>query len=614
MRSQDAVRLRDEPGVAPNRIPFPGWRAKPRPAAGDPAPPGHPPPRRRDSAVKRCALAAVVVASLAAGLASSSAAAPPPAAKLVRLPFPQYDGTLTPYTFELGYPLVSLLYDTLLWRDAKGTPRPWLAESVKRSNGGRRVTVRIRKGVRWHDGRRLSADDVAFTFEFVAGRFHPRFTPQVSDVESVRATGQRTVAIDLRRSSLGFDDQPLADLPILPRHLWEGLAAGEVPRGLPVGTGPYRLVRAQRSGYAFRASKRYFKGRPRVERIEVPIIRQEQRNYTALQQGRVDMLPVSLPMDASEELGASVGINLERGTSYSGTALALNVRRPPFDRPAARRAVARALDLGRIVSNVGPAVAADRGYIHPASPWASKRNLQRFDAGAARAAVARLKLPAIRVLAPDNDPQRLEAGRQVMLALRRAGAIATLTELSAEGLGQAIGEDGSPDFEAAIVSIPALVSYDPDFLARVFGSESRTAPLNFSGYRSEKFGALAERVASARDDTTRRRAVAAELALLAEDAPEVPLFFSQGAFAYRPAIYDGWVFVKGTGILDKRSFVEGESPRSRSGASGIEDEEAQADDSGSGLDVLAPASLVLLANALFLGVVGLVRRGASRAR
>jgi len=566
---------------------------------------------------RRWALAAVVVASLTTGLPSQSAEAQVPAAKVVRLPLPKYDGTLTPYTFELGYPLVTLVYDTLLWRDAKGIPRPWLARSVKRGNGGRRVTVNLRRGVRWHDGRPLGAEDVAFTFELVTRRFQPRFTPQLEDIESVRAVGPRTVVFDLRRPSLGFDDQPLADLPILPRHLWQGVPDGEVPRGLPVGSGPYRLVRAARGGYSFRASKAYFKGRPRVERIEVPVIREEDRTYSALRGRDVDMLPVSLPQGPAAELGGAFGINLLTGPSYSGTALLFNLRRAPFDRPAARRAVAQALDLGRIVRNVGPAVAADRGYIHPASRWSSKTVLQRFEPQAARAAIASLGLPDIRVLAPDNDPVRLEAGRQVMLALQRAGAKATLVRRPPESLSRAIGEERSaPDFDAAIVSTPALASYDPDFLAKVFGIGSREAPLNLSGYRSERFAALAEQVAIGGSDVARRRAVGEELALLARDAPEIPLFFSRGVFAYRPARYDGWVFITGTGILDKRSFLTGQAP-SGSGSRvrpDAADQSASDSDSGSVLDILAPVSLVLLAIALAVGAFGLLRLLAVRRR
>jgi peptide/nickel transport system substrate-binding protein len=565
--------------------------------------------------MRRAALAVTLVA-VGLGLLSAPSTAQESPGTTLRIPFPGYDGSLTPYTFRLGYPLVMLVYDTLLWRDAEGIPRPWLAHSVERSNGGRRVTVHLREGVRWHDGRPLTADDVAFTFELVADRSPS--TPELADVERVRTTNRLTVAFDLRRPSLGFDHQPLADLPIVPKHLWQGLGGGHVaPAGLPVGSGPYRLVRAQPgTGYEFRANDAYFKGRPQVKRIDVPIIHQAERSYTALKERKVDMLPFSLPKNATDDIvGGSFGITLRTGPSYTGTAVLLNTRRPPFDRPEARRAVARSLDLERIVRNVAPAVPADRGYIHPASPWASTTPLQRFDAAGARSAVAALRLPTIRVLAPANDPVRLEAGRQVRLALIRAGASSSLTKLPPAQLARAVGETGSrPSFEAAIVSTPALVSYDPDFLNALFGSNRQAAPINYSGYRSATFDALAAKVAAAPDQRTRRAGVEAELRLLATDVPAVPLFFSQGTFAFRPAIYDGWVFVKGSGIFDKRSLLAGQAAaRDRSGS----DRSARPERSGSStFSVVSAISLVVLAIALVLAAVGAVaalrRRSAER--
>ena len=564
----------------------------------------------------RSALLALALATAAAGLGSHVAQAQSRAG-LVRLPFPAYDGTLTPYTFEAGYPLMTLVYDTLLWRDADGVARPWLARSVRRSRGGRRVTLRLRRGVRWHDGRPLTAADVAFTFGFVARRFHPRFTPQLDNVERVTVAGPSRVAIDLRRPSLGFDDQPLADLPILPRHLWQGVAGGRsAPPGPAVGSGPYRLTAADpRRGYRFTANRDYFEGRPRVDLIRVPIIREEERTYSALRRRRVDMLPLSLPEDPARQLGGSSGINVQRGPSYSGTALLLNVRRAPLDNPGVRRTIARALELDRVARNVGPGAPADRGFIHPSSPWAPSTALHRFDLPAARRTLARLDLPAIRILAPNNDPSRVEGGRQVALALRRAGASATLVEVSRASLGRAIGEDGSrADFEAAIVSTPPLASYDPDFLARMFGSDPGSAPLNYSGYRSRAFAALADRVAAAPNRGARRRAVAAELRLLARDVPAIPLFFSEGTFAFRPAIHNGWVFVKGAGILDKRSFLAGQprgsSPGGGAARAGEDDSE---EESGSVLDVLQILSFVALAIVLVLAAVALLsRRSASR--
>lgn len=558
-------------------------------------------------------VAAIALTLLAGNAAQASAQAP---AERVRLPFPSYDGTLTPYTFSLGYPLVTLVYDTLMWRDAGGVPQPWLARSITRSNGGRRLTIRLRDGVRWHDGRPLTAADVAFTFRYVADRYQPRFTPQLEDVRRVRATGRLTAVIDLTRASPGFDDQPLADLPILPRHLWRGLPAGRAaPEGPAVGSGPYRLVSAGRTrGYVLRANRRYFRGIPRVGEIRVPIIDDAEETYNALRERRVDMLPLNLSEPTAGDLAQTIGIGVKRGASYVGTMLVLNVRRAPFNKLEARRSLNAALDVDRIARRAAPALAADEGFIHPSSRWGTRQRLERPPADTERAGAV-LGSRTVQVLAPGNDPVRLEAGQEVVLALRQAGANARLVRRTRAQLERATGLDGSqPTFEAAIATIPALASYDPNGLTRLFGSDQRTAPLNTSGYRSDEFDAVAERVASASDEAQRRSATRELIGVLGHDLPAIPLFFSRGNYAYRPSVYDGWTYVEGSGILDKRSFLA-------LGAGGAASAEEPADvtrtpvsddgDDGGG-NLVNIISLVIVAAVLIFGLLALRQRLAER--
>ncbi len=532
----------------------------------------------------------------------------------IRVPFPQDDGKLTPYTFKVGYPFVTLVYDTLMWRGAGGSPQPWLARSLRKADAGKRITIRLRKGVRWHDGRPLTAEDVAFTFGYYARRFHPRFTPQLEAVERAEALDAETVQFTLRHASPGFQDQPLSDLPILPRHLWQDLPADQLaPKGLPVGSGPYRLVRHRRGkDYRFQANRGYFRGRPKVDRIDVPFIGRFDGTVRALESRRVDVIPVTLTEDAQDDLRRSV-FETSVGAAYTGTTLMFNLRRPPFDKPEVRRAVASALDLRRIAQTASggrnQATPADRGYLHPKSSWAFPFRLHRFERDRARSKLAALDLPRIRVMAPDNDPVRLEAGRQVALALERAGASAVLEKMPFDRLAAAVGQDGStPSFEAAIWTSPALASYEPDFLRAVFGSGR--APLNYSRYRSAAFDKLAARTAAATNPETRRRTVYSELRLLAKDAPVVPLFFQQGAFAYRPQVYDGWLFVKGTGILDKRSFLRRTLRPSGREADSIEP--AGSEGAGGGIGVQGIIALVLLGGVLVILALGsagwLVRR------
>jgi peptide/nickel transport system substrate-binding protein len=553
---------------------------------------------------------ALLVAAL---LLPPAASAQRDRADVIRVPFPKDDGSLTPYTFALGYPLMTLVYDTLMWRGESGTPRPWLARSVTREGDGLTVRIRLRSGARWHDGVPVTAGDVAFTFAYVAARPHPRFTPQVRDVEDVQIAGPRELLVRLRHPSLGFEDQPLSDMPILPRHLWEDLSSDRLaPVGPAIGSGPYRLVEHERGRrYVFRANRGYFRGPPRVDRIEVPIIRRQDPTFEALRRGEVDAIAFGLTSSGAREL-TGFNVRAGRGASYLGTVLMLNTRIPPFDRGQVRRAIAGALDLTTITRALADlpaeqvAIPAEQGYIHPASEWSAQRDLHRLQPDSARVVLAEQGLPTIRVLAPANDALRREAGRQVVLALRRAGVRSELRELSPARLARAVGQDGSvPRFQAAVWSAPALASFDPAFLTALFGGES---PLDYSGYDSPEFDRLAAAVSAATDLAARRRAVAAELRLLARDAPVVPLFFADGFFAFRPRSYAGWRFMHGSGIFDKRSFFAG--PREAGVRPPIGDPLDRTDGGGGSGYLLAAAGLIglLLLAALVRALAGVAVR------
>ena len=545
----------------------------------------------------------IICGLLALVLATSASSALAQQRPLLRISFPREDGSLTPYTFRNGYSLMTLVYDTLTWRDAGGVPRPWLARSVRR-DGPRRVVVKLRRGVRWHDGRPLTAQDVVFTYRYVARRPHPRFTQQLSDVASVTAPDDDTVVFDLARPSLGFLDQPLADVPILPRHLWERVPQDRLaPPGLPVGSGPYRLVRhLPGRSYSFEANRRYFKGTPLVRRIDVPIIGTEAESSAEVDRGTLDAAPATVPPGTISPRMRRV--RLAEGISYNGTMLTFNLRRPPFHRRAARLAVARALDLTRIAGKLrgpGATVTAERGILHPASRWAGRTDLHRADAAAARRTFAERGVGPFDVLASSDDGVRLQAARRVVEALRSAGAQARLVTRSASGYERSLGLGGAtPNFDVAVVGIPALASYDPAYLRTLFG-DPRTSALNESGYRSARYDRAAERVAAAPTVAARRRAVAAELRLIADDLPVVPLFFGGTTYAYASFDYD-WVRVRGGSIVDKLSFLPGSRAAERPAAAAVANPADPAGDGGVSLVpvIIGLAALMALAGGWWL--------------
>ncbi|HWI07645.1 MAG TPA: ABC transporter substrate-binding protein, partial [Solirubrobacteraceae bacterium] len=388
-------------------------------------------------------LVVLTLALVPAGVVAAQTAPESGSQKLLRISIPSDDGSLTPYTFDSGYAFMSLVYDTLTWRDADGIPRRWLARSIQRDATGLTVDVQLRRGVRWHDGRPLTAADVAFTYRFIAVRRHPRFTPQLRDIAAVEATGELSVRFRLRRRSLGLEDQPFADVPIVPRHLWQGLSGGRrAPRGLAIGSGPYRIGSYQPGrGYDFVANEEYFRGAPTVDRIEVPVMRREDSIAAALGSGRLDAAPLTVPPGTTQPRISFTRFSDE--ISYIGTMLLFNTASAPFDRVAARRAVARALDLeqiaGRAGGSAGAPVPADHGMLHPRSRWSRLGVVHRFDRAAAQRAFAEQGVGPFRVVAPRNDPVRLAAARRVVSALERAGGAAQVVELPPELFDRALG-------------------------------------------------------------------------------------------------------------------------------------------------------------------------------
>ena len=119
-----------------------------------------------------------------------------------------------------------LVYDTLFWSQSRLDPEPWLATGAEPTDDYRTWTVSLRDGVAWHDGEPFGADDVAFTFRYFADDGGPgRYGHHVYDhpvFESATVIDDLTVELTFAELVATFTLLPGGDLPILPRHIWEG--------------------------------------------------------------------------------------------------------------------------------------------------------------------------------------------------------------------------------------------------------------------------------------------------------------------------------------------------------------------------------------------------------
>src|ERR1700731_2115992 len=226
---------------------------------------------------------------------------------------------------------------------------PDLAESWAWSDDKKTLDFKLRQGVKWHDGKPFTSNDVKCTFDMLMGKSAQKFrkNPRKSwydQVVDVTTNGDFEVAFNLKRPQLAL----LALLasgysPIYPCHV----SPAEM-RTHPIGTGPFKFVefKANESIKLVRNPEYWRKDRPYLDGIERTIIPNRSPAILAFIAGKFDMTfptEVSIPLLKDVQSQAPKAICELKPTNVSGN-LIVNRDKPPFDNPDLRLAMALAID------------------------------------------------------------------------------------------------------------------------------------------------------------------------------------------------------------------------------------------------------------------------------
>jgi peptide/nickel transport system substrate-binding protein len=502
----------------------------------------------------------------------------------LRMAIPQSEGALNPYTYVtgLGWNLMTLVYEPLFTPDANNIPRPWLVRRYTTSRDGKTWSFTLHPNIKWHDGRPFAADDVKFTYEYVRRHTHSRWTPQVRNIESIETAGPGALTIKLVAASSGFLAQPLADLPILPRHIWENVTE---PRRFNnvVGSGPYQIAEIKEGQfYRLVANDGYFGGRPKVRELVLPIVRNDSVAFTALRAAEIDTYVRPVAPELVAEFEKASGIKLARGAGYVSTILQFNLEHPILREVKLRQAIANAINTRLMVRLLllGYGVVGSPGYIHPDSPFYNPE--VTFTASKAKAVqllneagyVDRDR-DGIRD-APDGTPLRFTLLTLAGNPIRVRGADLIRTWLRDVGIEVRVlvQEDASiiaqvwPDFDVckgrkfdmAVFGWSAIVMNRTTNLRDLFHSDCRFGTINIGGYRNPVVDQLGTDLAAAVDVAKQKRILFDMQKVIALDVPVHVLFYQDGIYAYRTDKHTAWVYQKGQGIVNKLSFIDPPKP------------------------------------------------------
>jgi peptide/nickel transport system substrate-binding protein len=226
---------------------------------------------------------------------------------------------------------------------------PDLATGWSWSEEGTELTLPLREGVTWHDGKPFTARDVACTFDLVTGKSSEklRVNPRKSwyrNLERVTTNGDYEVTFHLTRPQPAFLTALASGFsPIYPCH---------VPtrdlRQHPIGTGPFKFVAFKPNEYikVTRNPDYWKKDRPYLDGIEYTIIKNLSTAVLAFVSGKFDMaFPYSLTVPLLKDVKSQMPQAMcEMGPVGLNRNLLVNRDVPPFDNPDLRHAMALSLD------------------------------------------------------------------------------------------------------------------------------------------------------------------------------------------------------------------------------------------------------------------------------
>ncbi|MEA2232087.1 MAG: peptide/nickel transport system substrate-binding protein [Solirubrobacteraceae bacterium] len=229
------------------------------------------------------------------------------------------------------------------------TAEPDLASQMpRRSADGKTVTVKIRDDVTFHDGTPLKASDVAFTYDAILDKDSASPLATLLDtLDSAKALDGTTVQFKLNRPDPAFYDK--LQVGIVPAAQLVGKDIKTAPfNRKPIGTGPYVLEEFQPGGrIVMEANRRYFRGPPKIKRIVLTAVEDENARVALLEKGTIDGAGI-VPKLASR-VRRNGNYNVHEVRTADARVVALPNRDPVLRDPAVRRALFIAVDREKIV-------------------------------------------------------------------------------------------------------------------------------------------------------------------------------------------------------------------------------------------------------------------------
>lgn len=222
--------------------------------------------------------------------------------------------TLNPYTFKGISPVATpnflqygvnelnepLMVGTGLYAPSGDEPTSsygLIARSVEYSEDRSWVVFNLRPEARFHDGKPITAYDVAFSYRLLLKEGHPQYRTNLQEVQRVDILGPQRIRFVFKRAGNPLLILRLGELPVLPQHYWKDRDFKATTFTPPLGSGPYRITQVQPGRQlVFERVKDYWgkdlpvkRGFNNFDRVEVEFYRDSDVAFEAFKAGEFDI-------------------------------------------------------------------------------------------------------------------------------------------------------------------------------------------------------------------------------------------------------------------------------------------------------------------------------------
>jgi peptide/nickel transport system substrate-binding protein len=444
---------------------------------------------------------------------------------------------------------------------------PWLATKWTWSNGNKDITFTIRNGVKWTDGKPLTAADVVYTFNLLKQHKALDVNSVWSVLSSVTQKGSNQVVMTFKAPAVTYFYYIADQTAIVPQHIWSTVSDPvKYTDSHPVGTGAYTMSNCTPQNITYKANPHYWQpGKPKVATVNYPAFTSNDTANTYLANGQAQWGSQFIPSIQKFYLSKSPNYHYWF-PPVANVTMFINLKNPILRDVKVRQAMAYAIDRHKasLIGEYGYEPASNQtGIVTPTfSSWLDAPQAASFGNN-----YAYNPSKAISILQADgykkgSDGIMAKGGQKLEFTITNNGGFSDWVaavnviqqNLKAVGIKVTPRNLAAPAHQSAIYNGKFDLGYyantggpTPYYELRQWLFSGNSAPIgqpagsNFERYSNPATDALINAYPKTTDAGQQHAIVSKLQKVMLQEVPVIPVTESVDWFQYDTGTFKGWV-------------------------------------------------------------------------